>query len=81
MSVPILMKALICWSGDEPFRILATLIPAWAVKILHDATTNGWLQSARGIGALASALLIVPGPFRSGEALASARSPPPNNSA
>jgi len=37
----------------------ATLIPAWAVKILHgDATTNGWLQSARGIGALISALLI-----------------------
>jgi MFS family permease len=37
----------------------ATLIPAWAVKILNgDATTNGFLQSARGIGALASALFI-----------------------
>ncbi len=37
----------------------AVLIPAWAVKILHgDATTNGWLQSARGIGALCGALLI-----------------------
>lgn len=37
----------------------ATLLPAWAVKILHgDATTNGFLQSARGVGALASALLI-----------------------
>ena len=37
----------------------ATLIPAWAVKILHgDATTNGYLQSARGVGALLSALLI-----------------------
>ena len=37
----------------------ATLIPAWAVKILRgDATTNGWLQSARGLGALLSALLI-----------------------
>ena len=36
-----------------------TLIPAWAVKILHgNAATNGWLQSARGVGALASALLI-----------------------
>jgi MFS family permease len=36
-----------------------TLIPAWAVKILHgDATTNGWLQSARGLGALTGALLI-----------------------
>jgi MFS family permease len=37
----------------------AVLFPAWAVDILHgDATTNGWLQSARGAGALAGALLI-----------------------
>jgi len=37
----------------------ATLMPAWAVKILHgNAMTNGFLQSARGFGALASALLI-----------------------
>ncbi len=37
----------------------ATLMPAWAVKILHgDATTNGLLQSFRGIGALISALTI-----------------------
>jgi len=37
----------------------ATLIPAWAVKVLHgNATTNGYLQSARGVGALISALLI-----------------------
>ncbi|HEX2963289.1 MAG TPA: MFS transporter [Ignavibacteriales bacterium] len=37
----------------------ATLVPAWAVKILHgDATTNGLLQSARGLGALISALFI-----------------------
>jgi MFS family permease len=37
----------------------ATLIPAWAVNILHgDAVTNGYLQSARGVGALISALLI-----------------------
>jgi MFS family permease len=37
----------------------AILLPAWAVRILHgDATTNGWLQSARGIGALVGALLI-----------------------
>jgi MFS family permease len=36
-----------------------TLIPAWAVKILHgDAMTNGFLQSARGAGALVAALLI-----------------------
>jgi len=37
----------------------ATLIPAWAVKILGgDARTNGLLQSARGVGALAAALAI-----------------------
>lgn len=37
----------------------ATLIPAWAVKILDgDATTNGFLQSARGLGSLSSALFI-----------------------
>jgi MFS family permease len=37
----------------------ATLIPAWAVRILGgDATTNGLLQSARGLGALICALLI-----------------------
>lgn len=36
-----------------------TLIPAWSVTVLHgDATTNGWLQAARGIGALACALAI-----------------------
>jgi MFS family permease len=36
-----------------------TLIPAWSVDILRgDAKTNGFLQSARGIGALAAALLI-----------------------
>src|SRR5438876_12459073 len=30
---------------------VGTLIPAWAVKILHgNATTNGLLQSARGVG-------------------------------
>jgi len=37
----------------------AVLLPAWAVKILGgDATTNGWLQSARGVGALIGALII-----------------------
>jgi MFS family permease len=36
-----------------------TLFPAWAVNILHgDAKTNGFLQSARGLGALTAALLI-----------------------
>jgi len=37
----------------------ATLFPAWAVNVLHgDARTNGYLQSARGLGALTAALLI-----------------------
>jgi MFS family permease len=36
-----------------------TLFPAWAVNVLHgDARTNGFLQSARGIGALSAALVI-----------------------
>jgi MFS family permease len=36
-----------------------TLMPAWAVKVLHgDATTNGLLQSVRGFGALGSAVFI-----------------------
>ncbi len=37
----------------------STLLPAWAVKVLHgDARTNGFLQTARGLGALTSALFI-----------------------
>ena len=37
----------------------ATLMPAWAVRILHGhATLNGLLQSARGLGSLVGALLI-----------------------
>jgi MFS family permease len=37
----------------------ATLLPAWAVTVLGgDATTNGWLQSARGVGAVLGALVI-----------------------
>jgi MFS family permease len=38
---------------------LGTLLPAWAVKILHgDAATNGLLFSARGVGSLMGALAI-----------------------
>jgi MFS family permease len=38
---------------------LATLIPAWSVKILHgNAATNGILFSARGVGSLIGALSI-----------------------
>jgi MFS family permease len=35
------------------------LLPAWAVNVLHgDVRTNGLLLSARGLGAMAGALLI-----------------------
>jgi MFS family permease len=38
---------------------LTTIIPAWAVKVLGgDASTNGFLLSARGVGSLVGALLI-----------------------
>ena len=36
-----------------------TLFPAWAVTVLHgDSTTNGFLQSARGVGAVLGALML-----------------------
>lgn len=36
-----------------------TLLPAWAVAVLGgDATTNGFLQAARGFGSLIGALLV-----------------------
>ena len=39
--------------------IYGTLLPAWAVEVLHgDATTNGLLQSSRGAGSLMGALMI-----------------------
>jgi MFS family permease len=38
---------------------LLTLLPAWSVEVLGgDIRTNGWLLSARGVGALIGALLI-----------------------
>lgn len=38
---------------------MMTLLPAWAVEVLGgDVTTNGYLVSARGLGALASALML-----------------------
>ncbi len=44
----------------------ATLLPAWAVKVLGgDAKTNGFLQAFRGLGAMAGALVIASlGQFR-----------------
>lgn len=38
---------------------IATLFPAWAVKVLHgDAATNGLLQASRGVGAVLCSLAI-----------------------
>ncbi len=38
---------------------LVTIFPAWAVNILNgDSTTNGFMQSARGVGAVIFALII-----------------------
>jgi MFS family permease len=37
----------------------ATLLPAWAVRVLRgDSATNGFLQSARGLGSLMGAVVI-----------------------
>jgi MFS family permease len=38
---------------------IVTLIPAWAVVVLHgDASTNGFLLAARGFGSLIGALIV-----------------------
>jgi MFS family permease len=38
---------------------MMNLLPAWAKDVMHsDMTTNGWLISARGLGWLASALML-----------------------
>jgi len=40
-------------------RAFITLLPAWAVQVLHgDARTNGFLQTAAGLGALLGSLFI-----------------------
>jgi len=45
--------------GSTCVLAFATLLPAWAVNVLGgDATTNGLLQSARGLGALTGALTV-----------------------
>jgi len=60
MKQPMLRTLIVLISATALFTIaFMTLFPAWAVVVLHgDATTNGWLQSARGVGALIGALTI-----------------------
>jgi MFS family permease len=55
------LRTLIAMAGLTSLFGMAfvTLLPAWAVDVLGgDATTNGLLQSARGVGALFAALFI-----------------------
>ncbi len=60
MAQPLIRALIALVAVTSLFAIsMVTLIPAWAVKILDgDAKTNGWLQSARGLGSLLSALFI-----------------------
>jgi MFS family permease len=60
ISAPIIRTLIIIAAVISLFGFaFMTLVPAWAVKILGgDATTNGWLLTARGIGALSGALMI-----------------------
>lgn len=60
MKTPIIRTIIGLIAVASLFAIsFVTLIPAWAVRILGgDETTNGLLQSARGVGALISALFI-----------------------
>jgi MFS family permease len=56
----IIMLLMIIIGMSSAFGIgMMTVIPAWAVKILHgDAATNGLLQAARGVGAVVCSLVI-----------------------
>jgi MFS family permease len=56
-----LIRTIMLMAGTTALFGLAfvTLLPAWSVEVLGgDATTNGLLQSARGVGALFAALSI-----------------------
>jgi MFS family permease len=56
-----LILTIICLIGATSLFSLSfvNLIPAWAIRVLGgDATTNGLLQSARGLGALISAIWL-----------------------
>jgi MFS family permease len=57
---PTVRTLMLVASGVNLFAMAyATLIPAWAVEVLHgDAATNGLMQSARGVGSLISALML-----------------------
>jgi MFS family permease len=60
ITEPLVRVLIIMVAVNSMFALsLTTLVPAWAVKVLKgDATTNGFLLSARGVGSLAGALVI-----------------------
>jgi MFS family permease len=60
MGQPIIRALVAMMSISAVFGVsYGTLFPAWAVEVLHgDATTNGLLVSARGVGSLIAALFI-----------------------
>jgi MFS family permease len=57
---PVIRALIALMAGASVFGLaFVTLFPAWSVTILQgDAATNGYLQSARGVGALIAALMI-----------------------
>ena len=57
---PVIRTILLLVSVTSFFSLsFNVLFPDWAVNVLGgDATTNGWLQSARGAGSLIGALMI-----------------------
>lgn len=56
LIIAIIVLVLFTCTFSQPIN---TILPAWAVKTLHGgAATNGFLQSARGIGSIISALLL-----------------------
>jgi MFS family permease len=57
---PVIRTLILLVAASSLFAIsLSTIVPAWAVTILHgDASTSGLLLSSRGAGALIAALAI-----------------------
>ncbi len=57
---PIIRTLIVLVAATSLFGMsLGTLLPAWSIKVLHgDATTNGLLFSARGVGSLLGAFAI-----------------------
>lgn len=59
-SQPIIRSLVITMVVISTFGMgMLALLPAWAVNVLKgDVTTNGWLLSARGVGAMGGALIV-----------------------